>query len=97
MNIGSFLLAKEKLNPKNVKAPFKRVLSELSTYSFGIYLIHMMIIFLLLKVGVTTLFTTPIVSIPLLALLIFCISYICVKVIAQLPLKKVYSVKYLLL
>ena len=88
MSIAAFLLAKERLNPKNVKTQFKRVLSELSTYSFGIYLIHVLIIFLIWKTGVTTLFTTPILSIPLLTLLIFCISYICVKAMAQLPFIK---------
>ncbi|WP_373472231.1 acyltransferase [Carnobacterium alterfunditum] len=88
MSIAAFLLAKEKLNPKHVSAKFKRILLELSAYSFGIYLVHVLIIFLLWKAGVTTLFSTPFLSVPLLTLLVFCISYICIKGIAQLPFIK---------
>ena len=88
MSIATFLLAKESLNPKNVSMRFKQILSELSTYSFGIYLVHVLIIFLLWKTGVTTVFVTPILSVPLLTFLIFCISYVCVKGMAQLPFVK---------
>ena len=88
MSIAAFLLAKESLNPKNVSMRFKQILSELSTYSFGIYLVHVLIIFLLWKTGLTTVFITPILSVPLLTLLIFCISYVCVKGMAQLPFVK---------
>lgn len=88
MSLGAFLVAKERLNLKNVSEKFKQILSEFSTYSFGIYLVHVLIIFLLWKTGLTTVFITPILSIPLLTLLIFSISYVCVKGMAQLPLIK---------
>ena len=88
MSLAAFLVAKERLNLKNVSEKFKQVLSEFSTYSFGIYLVHVLIIFLWWKTGITTVFITPILSIPLLTLLIFSISYVCVKGMAQLPFVK---------
>lgn len=88
MSLAAFLVAKERLKLKNVSKKFKQILSEFSTYSFGIYLVHVLIIFLLWKTGLTTVFITPILSIPLLTLLIFIISYVCVKGMAQLPLIK---------
>ena len=88
MSIAAFLLAKEKLNPKIVSAKFKQILLELSDYSFGIYLVHVLIIFLLWKTGITNLFSSPILSIPLLTIVVFSISYICVKAIALLPFIK---------
>ncbi|AEB30231.1 acyltransferase 3 [Carnobacterium sp. 17-4] len=88
MSAAVFLLAKEKLHFKSVSTLFRSVLTEFSNYSFGIYLIHVLLIFLVWKTGVTTLFMTPILSVPILTTMIFCISYICVKGMAQLPIIK---------
>lgn len=88
MSTAVFLLVKEKLYSKSVSNLFRRVLTEFSTYSFGIYLIHVLFIFLVWKTGVTTLFMTPILSVPILTVVIFCISYICVKGMAQVPIIK---------
>ena len=87
-SLAAFLFAKERLQSKNFSAKFKRILSELSTYSFGIYLVHVLIIFLIWKSGLNTLFITPILSVPLLTLVVFFISYLCVKGMAQLPFVK---------
>ena len=88
MSTAVFLLVKEKLYSKSVSNLFRRVLTEFSTYSFGIYLIHVLLIFLVWKTGVTTLFSTPILSVPILTVVIFCSSYICVKGMAQVPIIK---------
>lgn len=80
-----FLFVKESLQQHVFSESTGKAVIELSRFSFGIYLIHILIRFILAKFGLTTLLFTPILSVPLMSLLLFLISYVCVKLMAKVP------------
>lgn len=84
----AFLFVKESLQQHEFSGKTSKWMIELSRYSFGIYLIHVLIRFIFTKLGLTTFIFTPILSVPLLAVLLFFVSYICVKLLAKIPFLK---------
>lgn len=66
---------------------------KLSKYSFGVYLVHPLIL-IALKVcfGIHTLWVTPVVSIPLIAMITWCVSFAVSAVLNYIPIVKKYVV-----
>jgi surface polysaccharide O-acyltransferase-like enzyme len=66
-----------------------RSIRVLSSASFGIYLIHAMMLWMIRKgtfgFQLTALSLSPFVMIPLLALLVFCISFVIIRILQQIP------------
>lgn len=83
-----FVFAKTHLNNvKNTKA--LACVLFLSKCSFGVYLVHAMVMeFLQVRLGITTLSFNPILSVPVLAVVIFLISLIISAVLNKIPLIK---------
>lgn len=84
MAIGVFLIAQ---NLKFFKKE-NRVINFFSKYSYGIYLIHLLVIGILGKVGIHLLFVNPIFAIPVVSILCFLISATFVWLIHKLPYGK---------
>lgn len=60
-----------------------KIVNSISQHSFGIYLIHMLIYYML---GLTTITVNPIISIPLVSILVFLVSYMIVIAISRIPI-----------
>lgn len=82
-SVSVFLICKRFFNDKESKT-----ISFLSKYSFGIYLIHMLIIYLLVLHRITPTILNPIIGIPLMSLLTFLISIGGTVLISHIPIIK---------
>ncbi len=60
----------------------------ISITSLGIYLIHPIYMFILRKIGITVLTSTPLVMVPIFALLTFILSFITIFLLQKLPFGK---------
>lgn len=58
---------------------------KISDYSYGIYLVHIIVIGLLFRNGIYWSFTNPIVSLPLLLLLVLTISMSIIFILRKIP------------
>lgn len=65
-----------------------RLLGLLSNYSFGIYLVHIMVISLLYRVGVFWTMANPLISIPVLLFVVVLISWIVIYILRKIPFLK---------
>ena len=84
-----FVFAKQHLNKpfKNEKAV--HTLSYLSKCTFGVYLVHPLVIDCLRRfVGVSALSFNPIISIPMIALLVFFVSKVISAIMNRIPFVK---------
>ncbi len=61
------------------------VQNALSNYSFGIYLVHIIIISILFRNGIYWSFAHPIVSLPLLTLLVLACSFVIIFILRKIP------------
>lgn len=66
----------------------KAFILEFSRYSFGMYLVHALVMFFLTRAGLNVELLNPILSVPLLTSLVFVISYLVIKVLAKTPVIK---------
>lgn len=83
-SIGVFVLIKNiKFDIKPKQANMIKVLSK---YSFGIYLVHDLILTELVKNGLTTLTFNPIISVPCIALIVYIISLIISIILNKIPI-----------
>ena len=69
-----------------------RFIKTLSQYSFGAYLVHAGVIYLLAKLGLNTLMFSPIISIPVISVIVFVISFAASAILNQIPVLKKYIV-----
>lgn len=60
-----------------------KALNSISKLTFGIYLVHMLVYYM---IGFTSTTINPIIGIPLLSLLVFVTSYVIVWVLSHIPL-----------
>ena len=75
--IAVFLLVKRLCNVES------RIVSSISKLSFGIYLVHMLVYYIL---GLTPTMIPPLIGIPLLSLLVFVVSYVIVLLLSRIPI-----------
>lgn len=72
MTVAIFVFAKQHTNKPLKSEKAMRVLSYISKCTFGVYLVHPLLIDCLKRfVGITNLSFNPIISIPILALIVF--------------------------
>lgn len=75
--IAIFLFVRRLVNEEN------KLIYSLSKYSFGIYLVHMFVYYIL---GLTPTMINPLIGIPLLSLLVFVVSYVIVLLLSRIPI-----------
>lgn len=69
-----------------------KLIVKMSNYSFGAYLVHIMILEALEKAGLNTLTLTPIVSIPIILVCTASLSFFISAIIHRIPIFKKYIV-----
>lgn len=93
MSIAVFVFAKNHLNHIPASEKQKKLVRDLSKYSFGVYLVHVLIIEVMDVVfHVNFMFTTPLISIPLLSIFITILSFGISIAISRIPILKDYII-----
>ena len=88
-----FIFAKRHFNMTNAIPKFKNIITTLSKYSFGAYLVHdMAISFLSKMMGLDTLAFNPLLSVPVIGIIVFVISYFVSSVLNHIPILNKYIV-----
>ena len=86
-SISVFVFFKEKFNRPS------RIIRALSQYSFGAYLVHVAVIGLIInKLGLNTLAFTPAISIPVISVIVFVISFAISAALNHIPFINKYIV-----
>ena len=80
VSIGIFVVFKNSITTKNLK-----VVDFISKYSYGIYLVHVLVLFYLSKIGIDFSLMNPIFSIPLVTLLCLSLSTLIIYAVNKLP------------
>lgn len=78
--------------PFKQSAPYKRIVVTLSKWSFGAYLVHILVLKTLRHYGIDSLRWNSAVATPLVALMVFVISFMISGVLNQIPVIKKYIV-----
>lgn len=81
VSIGVFLLFNK---IENISDKIKPIVSKLNESSFGIYLIHPLVIYVLVLLGMDTYFVNPIIGILMISLACFLISFIVIFIIKKI-------------
>ena len=76
----------------NIKERYKKVIYNISKYTFGIYLVHMLILYVLDQYWISVTNLSPGIYIPLSVVLVFAISAVISMVLNQIPVLKKYIV-----
>lgn len=84
--VAVFVLFRERLNFP------ARFIRELSQYSFGAYLVHAAVITFLGKVGLDSLTFSPTISVPVISVIVFVVSFAISAVLNHIPVLKKYIV-----
>ena len=87
-----FVFAKQHLNFPNMGERAHTILRKLSKYSFGVYLVHPMVIELLQHYGIDTLSCNVFLSVPLLAVFVFAVSTAISALLNRIPIINKYFV-----
>ncbi len=85
VSIGVFLVFK---NWTNVNSKSSKIIDFISKYSFGIYLVHVLVLFYLSKCGIDYSLMNPVFSIPLTTLLCLIFSTLIIYIVNKLPYGK---------
>lgn len=73
-SVSIFVFFKDKIKNNTFNEKKNKIIEKISRYSLGVYLIHPMIIFILSKIGISTLKFNPIVSVIGISILVYSIS-----------------------
>ena len=87
-----FVFAKQHLNFPHIGERAYAILRKLSKYSFGVYLVHPMVIELLQHFGIDTFFCNAFFSVPLLAVFVFAVSTAISALLSRVPIVNKYFV-----
>jgi surface polysaccharide O-acyltransferase-like enzyme len=87
-----FLLFKELNNKIEFSIKQEKMIINFSKDTFGIYLVHALVLQIFPIIGIQTLMINPIISIPIIAILAMAISYLCTKIIRMIPILKEYII-----
>lgn len=91
-SISVFVFFKYKISNLHFSQKSQKMISILSSCSFGIYLVHILVLDSLEKLGLYTLSFNAIISVPIIALTVFLISFIISAVIHRIPVLKKYII-----
>ena len=91
-SLGVFIFFKNHVGKINFSHRQKQMIYRISNYSFGIYLVHVMVLKTLKSHGLTTMTFHPALSVPVIALIVFLISYVISAVMHRIPVLKNYVI-----
>ena len=81
-----FLLFQDIYAKRIFSEKMKKIILQISGTTFGIYLIHALILSLFGKMGIHILLINPIMSIPIISVMAMIISYIVILLIKKIPI-----------
>lgn len=84
MSIGIFVLSKNLYSEKEeINNKFKNIISVLSKYSLGIYIIHFWILNILSKIKIDVLLLPPIINVIVISIIIFLLSLLATFILSK--------------
>lgn len=87
--VGIFVLMKDIFERKAVGVRIEKVLGLLAKYSFGAYLVHVLVLDELGRIfGLNTLSFNPLLSIPVISMIVIVISFVISAALNHIPLLK---------
>ena len=89
---GAFLLFKQLFENMEFSEKIKMIIVKISKNTFGIFLVHVLVIQILDRIGINTLIITPILSIPLISILVMIMSQIVTIIISKVPILNKYVI-----
>jgi surface polysaccharide O-acyltransferase-like enzyme len=87
-----FIFFNEKIGQVKFSRKTEKIISRVSKYTFGIYLIHALVIQIFDIIGLNILIITPILSIPIISIMVFIVSEIGTIIINKIPVINKYIV-----
>lgn len=88
-----FVVIKKIFKYKIINDKIKNIIYLLSKYSFGVYLIHPFIIDVLNKtININSLSFNAIIAVPIVSIIVFCISFLISSILNKIPILKKYIV-----
>lgn len=78
-----FLIAKQQSN--NIPTQYHSSIIHLARMSFGIYLVHILVMFLFSKIGIDSSTFHPSFFIPCFSLIVFVVSYLITRILYSIP------------
>ena len=92
-SVAIFVLAKNKWNSLSMSSTLKNILHNLSKYSFGAYLVHVLILDQLdILFGINSLSFNPLFSVPVLGVVLFAASFAISGLLNKIPVLNKYIV-----
>lgn len=85
-----FLLFKSQKD-KQFSDKKQKIVSVLSSTTFGIYLIHAFLLQLFDNFGMSSSFINPILAIPIKAIVVFCVSFVIIYLLRKIPICKYFT------
>lgn len=87
--LGVFVFVKDRFAGKDVSGKAVRILGLLAKYSFGAYLVHILVLNELKRIfGLDTLSFSPVFSVPVISVIVLVISFVISAVLNHIPLLK---------
>ncbi len=83
--VAIYLFFSKKVGKINFSDCAVKWITKLSEYSFGVYLVHALIANIFDKAGISIMWISPIVMLPIIVLLVFIISNIVVYLVRKVP------------
>lgn len=92
-SVALFVFAQNNLKFPNISHRAEQIIKKLAEYSFGAYLVHAMVITQLSHIfGLNTLSFNPILSVPVIGVIVFFVSFAISGVFHRIPVLKKYVV-----
>lgn len=87
--LGIFVFVKDRFDGREIGQKAERVLVLLSKYSFGVYLVHILVLDELARIfGLNTLSFNPLLSVPVISAIVIVVSFAISAALNHIPLLK---------
>jgi surface polysaccharide O-acyltransferase-like enzyme len=89
---GVFLFFKETFGKIKFSDRKIKIISKISQDTFGVYLIHVLVLQVFDTIGLNTLIINPIISIPIISIIVMILSEIGTLIINKIPILNKYII-----
>jgi len=90
MTTAIFVFCQYHFQGEGLSVQWKRIISLVGRYSFGIYLVHVFFLENLYRIGLPPFFCHPVISIPITTVAVFCLSLVAVFALDRIPILNKY-------
>lgn len=91
--ISIFIIVKKVFENREFTAKTQSIITKVSKWTFGVYLVHQFIIDALQKyLHITAMSVDPIIGIPILTVFVYCVSMLISAILNSIPIVKKYAV-----